>query len=192
MLFGFAIEGLILSAVLVHMVPMLAAIGIGAGVVIASLFGPAQVASRLTNMLFGKDVPQTWLAVISTVSLACGLAVLLLTAPSFAGSVAFAILFGLGSGLMSIVGGTLPLELFGRSAYGSYLGWISAARQVTSAVAPFGLTFLAGLTGMVPALWMAVAIGALGITCFLAIAIHGSRERHAAKAAAPGLTTEAA
>jgi MFS family permease len=192
MLFGFAVEGLILSAVLVHMVPMLAAVGIGAGVVVASLFGPAQVASRLINMLFGKDVPQTWLAVISTVSLACGLAVLLLTAPSFAGSVAFAILFGLGSGLMSIVGGTLPLELFGRSAYGSYLGWISAARQVTSAVAPFGLTFLVGLTGMVPALWMAVSIGTLGIACFLAIAIHQARIRSAAEAAAPGLSTEAA
>jgi MFS family permease len=192
MLCGFAVEGLILSAVLVHMVPMLAAVGIGAGVVVASLFGPAQVASRLINMLFGKDVPQTWLAVTSTVSLACGLAVLLLTAPSFAGSIAFAILFGLGSGLMSIVGGTLPLELFGRSAYGSYLGWISAARQVTSAVAPFGLTFLVGLTGMVPALWMAVSIGTLGMACFLAIAIHHARERHAAKAATQGLSTEAA
>jgi hypothetical protein len=194
MLSGFAVEGLILSAVLVHMVPMLAAVGIGAGVFVASLFGPAQVASRLINMLFGKELPQTWLAVTSTVSLASGLAVLLLTAPSVVGSIAFAILFGMGSGLMSIVGGTLPLELFGRSAYGSYLGWISAARQVTSAVAPFGLTFLVGLSGMVPALWVAVVIGLLGIACFFAIAIKDLHRRRLAEdlAAEGRLGSEAA
>ena len=54
MLAGFAVEGFVLSAVLVHMVPLLAAVGLGsAAVLVASLFGPSQVASRLINMLFG-------------------------------------------------------------------------------------------------------------------------------------------
>ena len=43
---------------------------------------------------------------------------------------------------MSIVGGTLPLELFGRAGYGAHVGWITAARQFSSAFAPFGLTFM--------------------------------------------------
>jgi MFS family permease len=172
MLAGFAIEGFVLSAVLVHMVPMLAALGLGvAGVFVAGLFGPAQVASRLVNMLFGAGVRQTWLAFGATGTLALGLAVLLITTPSIVGAMAFAILFGLGSGLMSIVGGTLPLELFGGSGYGGHVGWITAARQFSSAFAPFGLTFLMAGLGTVPALWVNVLIGLLGIAAFGMIAM---------------------
>ena len=75
MLAGFAIEGFVLSAILVHMVPLTAAVGLGAaGVFVASLFGPSQVASRFINMLFGSGVPQTWLALGATAALAAGLA----------------------------------------------------------------------------------------------------------------------
>ncbi|MGE0280467.1 MAG: arsenite efflux MFS transporter ArsK [Rhizobiaceae bacterium] len=170
MLAGFAVEGLVLSAILVHMVPLTAAIGLGAaGVFVASLFGPSQVASRLINMLFGQGLSQTWLAFGATTSLATGLVVLLMTAPSLPGAVAFAILFGLGSGLMSIVGGTLPLELFGRAGYGAFVGWITAARQLSAALAPFGFTLLLGRLGVFPALWVVVGMGLLGIVAFAAI-----------------------
>jgi hypothetical protein len=178
MLAGFAIEGFVLSAVLVHMVPMLGAVGLGtAAVLVAGLFGPAQVASRFVNMLFGRDVRQSWLAVGATGSLAAGLAVLVFTAPSVLGAAIFAILFGCGSGLMSIVGGTLPLELFGRSGYGAHVGWITAARQFTSAFAPVGLTFMMADLGTVPALWANTLIGLLGIAAFTTIALmHRARQ----------------
>jgi len=172
MLAGFAVEGFVLSAMLVHMVPLLASLGLGgAAVFVASLFGPAQVASRLVNMMFGGGVRQTWLAFGATGALALGLVVLLTTTPSVVGAIAFAILFGFGSGLMSIVGGTLPLELFGRSGYGGQVGWITAARQFTSAFAPFGLTFLSAALGAVSALWINVLIGFLGVVAFGAITL---------------------
>jgi MFS family permease len=177
MLSGFAVEGFVLSAILVHMVPLMTAVGLGSiGVFVASLFGPSQVAARFINMLFGSGVRQTWLAFGATMSLAAGLAILLLTAPSTWGAIAFAVSFGLGSGLMSIVGGTLPLELFGRSAYGAHVGWITAARQFTTAFAPFGLTLMTARLGTLTALWVNVAIGAAGIAAFGAIAV-GTRPR---------------
>ena len=159
---------------------------------VASLFGPSQVASRFINMLFGGGVPQTWLALGATAALAAGLAVLLLTAPSLPGAIVFAVLFGLGSGLMSIVGGTLPLELFGRAGYGAHVGWITAARQFSSAFAPFGLTFMMAAAGVFPALWINVLIGLLGIAAFAAIALTQRRLRNAASAskAAPALGAE--
>ncbi len=151
MLAGFAIEGFVLSAILVHMVPLTATVGLGtAGVFVASLFGPAQVASRFINMLFGHNLRQSWLAPLATALLAAGLLALLVSAPSVAGAALFTILFGLGSGLMSIVGGTLPLELFGRDGYGAHVGWVTAARQFSAAFAPFGLTVLMGRLGGVP------------------------------------------
>lgn len=170
MLLGFAIEGYALSAMLVHMVPLTQALGLGAaGLLVASLFGPAQVASRLVNLAFGAGLSQTWLAVISAVLMPVGIVILLFTTPWFAGAVIFAICMGLGSGLTSIVAGTLPLELFGRDGYGSRLGWCMSAKQVTSAIAPVAMSMsLAGI-GVHASLWVVIAAGMAGAIAFALI-----------------------
>ncbi|MBU0584235.1 MAG: arsenite efflux MFS transporter ArsK [Alphaproteobacteria bacterium] len=172
MMAGFAIGGLVLSSILIHMVPLLTAIGLGtAGTLAATLFGPSQVASRLINMLFGGRLSQALLAVIATLLLAVGLAVLLATAPSLPGIAAFVVLFGLGSGLVSIVGGTLPLEMFGRRGYGSRVGWMSAARQFSSSFAPFLFALMMARTSVpvsIGALWI---VAVLGVAVFTAICV---------------------
>ncbi|WP_421762344.1 arsenite efflux MFS transporter ArsK [Devosia sp.] len=180
MLCGFAIEGFVLSGVLLQVMPLLTALGLGASsVLVTSLFGPAQVLSRLVNMLFGKDLLSSWLAVIAAALLPTGLLVLTLTAPTLAGGVAFAILFGLGSGLTSIVSGALPLQLLGRERYGARLGWLSSARQVASAVAPFVFAVLIGAMGVPLTLWVVVGTGVAGIAVFFAIALLAGVKRPA-------------
>jgi hypothetical protein len=170
MLLGFAIEGFALSAMLVHMVPLTQALGLGtAGLLIASLFGPAQVASRLINLVFGGGLPQMWLAVIAAVLMPIGIVVLLSTIPWFAGAVIFAICMGLGSGLTSIVGGTLPLELFGRNGYGSRLGWCTSAKQVTSAIAPVLMSMSMAGIGVHGSLWVVTGAGLAGAAAFALI-----------------------
>jgi hypothetical protein len=170
MLLGFAIEGYALSAMLVHMVPLTQALGLGtAGLLIASLFGPAQVASRLINLMFGGGLSQAWLAVIATVLMPTGVVILLSTTPWFAGAVVFAVCMGLGSGLTSIVSGTLPLELFGRSGYGSRLGWCTSAKQVTSAVAPVAMSMSMAGIGVHGSLWIIMAAGLAGAAAFAVI-----------------------
>jgi MFS family permease len=162
----------VLSAILIHMVPLMTTLGLGtAGLIVSTLFGPAQVASRFINMLFGGRLPQRWLAVIAASLLPLGLLVLLATNPAVAGAVMFAILFGFGSGLTSIVGGTLPLELFGREGYGSRLGWVAAARQFTSALAPFALSWMIARAGPVATLSALVVVGAAGVIAFAAIVV---------------------
>jgi MFS family permease len=180
MLTGFAVEGFVLSSILVHMVPLTTALGMGtAGLLVAGLFGPSQVASRFINMLFGGRLPQIWLAVIAASLLPVALAVLLATTPSIAGAVLFAVLFGLGSGLTSIVGGTLPLELFGRAGYGAQLGWVTGARQLSSALAPFALSMAMAGTGVAVSLWATAAFGGIGILGFSGIVLVKRRCRRA-------------
>lgn len=170
MLAGFAIEGYALSAMLVHMVPLTQALGLGgAGLLVASLFGPSQVASRFINLVFGQGLSQAWLAVIAAVLMPVGIVILLLTTPSLAGAVVFAVCMGLGSGLTSIVGGTLPLELFGRKGYGRLMGWSTSAKQIASAVAPFGMSFAMEAVGVKPALLIVVAAGLSGTLALVAI-----------------------
>lgn len=176
MLLGFAIEGFILTAILMQIVPLLTGLGLeGNMLLITSLFGPAQVLSRLTNMVFGKGLAQTHLAIIAAALPPIGVAVVALTAPSPVGSVLFAVLFGLGSGLTSIVSGSLPLQLLGREKYGSRLGWLSSARQVASAVSPFCLALLMAGLGITGALWAIALLGLVSTLIFVAIAMLSRR-----------------
>lgn len=172
MLAAFAAEGLVLAAILVHMVPMMNAMGLAAaGLAVSMLFGPSQVASRLVNMVAGGRLAQTTLAVIAAVLLPIALLVLFGTSPWLPGVVVFAVLFGFGSGLASIVGGTLPLELFGRAGYGARLGWVTAARQFSSAFAPFAFAFALERWGVQAALSTGIALGAVGAGLFIVIAV---------------------
>ncbi|MBA3449429.1 MAG: arsenite efflux MFS transporter ArsK, partial [Pseudaminobacter sp.] len=188
MLAGFAIQGFVLSAILVHMVPLTAALGLGAtGLFVSALFGPAQVASRMINMLFGGRLAQSHLAIVASLLLPAGLIALLATTPWPPGAFLFVILFGLGSGLISIVGGTLPLEIFGRTGYGARLGWVTAARQFTSAFAPFALALMMAKTSVAGALWILVAASAGGVIAFLAIALIKWRDSRIAGQTANGI-----
>lgn len=172
MMAGFAIEGFVLSAILLHMVPLLIALGLGtAGVVVSTLFGPAQVASRLVNMVFGGRLPQVWLAVIATLLLPAGLAIALAGAPGVGAVALFVVFYGMGSGLISIISGTLPLEVFGREGYGTSVGWMSAARQFFSSFAPFVLAAAMAATSVRISLAGLLMVALAGVAVFVAIAL---------------------
>jgi len=167
---GFALEGFVLSALLVHMVPLLTAVGLGASaVLVGTLFGPSQVFSRFINMLAGRGLSQLVLAVISATLLVAGLSTLLTSAPWIYGAAAFAILFGLGSGLTSIVQGSLPLALFGSEGYGALLGRISAIRLIVSALAPFLFSVLMAHVGTWSALSVSIVLGIGAAAAFASI-----------------------
>lgn len=167
---GFALQSFVSSAVLVHLLPVLGALGLGlAGVMVSALFGPAQVASRLVNMLFGRDLPQLTLGIISAALLPAGMAVLVLTAPSSAGAVVFALLFGMGNGLYSIVGGTLPLALFGPEGYGARQGQVMSVRLVVGAAAPFLFALMAERLGASAALSLSALLGCGAVLAFALI-----------------------
>jgi hypothetical protein len=80
-------------------------------VVIGSLFGPAQVLSRLINMIFGIRLSPPVLAVIAAALMVVGILILGLSGSWLPGAVAFAICLGLGSGINSIAQGSLPLSV---------------------------------------------------------------------------------
>lgn len=170
MVAGLSLMSLLSSAVLVHLVPLLSGLGLGASAaLVGTLFGPSQVGSRLINMAFGKNLAPLHLAVLAAVLVSGGALVLLVTAPSFAGAMAFSVIFGMGNGLMSIVSGTLPLHLFGSEGYGRLQGKMMAARLILSALAPFLLSFAMETIGLAPALAVAVALGALAIAAMFGL-----------------------
>ncbi|CUX21533.1 arsenite efflux MFS transporter ArsK [Agrobacterium genomosp. 13] len=175
---AFSLSGFSLAAILAHMVPMLGAIGLGsAAVVIGSLFGPAQVMSRLINMVFGKHLSPPALAIVSAALMVAGAVILGMSGDWLPGAVAFAICLGLGSGINSIAQGSLPLYLFGSAGYGAITGKMAAARLATGATAPFAFAAAMNHFGTTISLFVIAALGTFGILAFGAVATSVRRER---------------
>jgi hypothetical protein len=101
--------------------------------------------------------------------MAAAVFLLIPTAPSVVGAIAFAVVFGLGNGLFSIVTGTLPLMLFGSDGYGKLQGRVMAARLIVSATAPFALAYMIGAIGVVRSLALTSAAGGLAVLVLVAI-----------------------
>ncbi|MCQ1851796.1 arsenite efflux MFS transporter ArsK [Neorhizobium galegae] len=170
MVAGFSLQSLVSSAVLVHMVPLLSGLGLGtSAALVGTLFGPSQVLSRLINMTFGRNLQPLRLALIAATLLPAGVVVLVLTAPSVPGAMLFAVIFGMGNGLLSIVTGTLPLTLFGSDDYGKLQGKMMSARLIVSAIAPFVLALSMQWLGFIWSLSITAALGAVAVFAFRAI-----------------------
>jgi len=178
---AFALLGFTLASILAHMVPMLGNLGLGgAAVVIGSLFGPAQVLSRLINMVFGTRLSPPVLAVIAAALMVIGILILGLSGSWLPGAVAFAICLGLGSGINSIAQGSLPLYLFGSDGYGAITGKMAAARLAMGAAAPFVFAMAMSQFGIGLSLFATAALGTVGTAAFVSVAMTTKRSLVAA------------
>lgn len=180
---GFALSGMLVAALTVHMVPLLQALGLGAAAfAIAAVMGPAQVAIRALNAAFWTRLHPVDVSLIAALALPLALSALLVTHGAAAG-VAFAALLGVGGGLASIVRGTLPLAVFGPSGYGALLGRLTGLRTLLAAVAPFLFALLMRHAGPQAAMAAALAVGFAGA---LPMAVLRARLARAAPPAAAG------
>lgn len=151
------------TAMAAHLPTLMQAAGgtLALAVLAGALIGPAQVAGRLAE--FGVLRRFSPLAVTRGATLTHplgALALWALGAPTAA--VAFAILHGLGNGIMTIAKGTLPLALFGPAGYGARQGWIALPGRALQGLAPW-------LFGLALERWGAGALGlsaALGLAAF--------------------------
>ena len=174
---GFALSGFVVSALSVHLVPVLQSAGLASGAFLASmLMGPMQVAIRLTDAVFWRGLHPLTVTVIAGAALPAALAVLVLAPPTFLAAAVFVALFGVGQGLQSIVKGTVPLALFGRAGYAELLGRLAAVRIVFTASAPYLFSAAQSVFGLRQTLVATCAVAVAAIVPFVAL-----RRRLAAK-----------
>ena len=77
---------------------------------------------------------------------------------------AFALLYGMSNGIMTINRGTLPLALFGPTGYATLLGWLAVPVLLAQATAP---TLAAPLVAALPALDVLLLGGGLAAAAVL-------------------------
>jgi MFS family permease len=147
----------VMTVIAVHLLTLMQARGmaLAAAVALGTLVGPAQVGGRLLEMALGRKAHPIWTLVASAALVALG-TILLFLAPGWAA--ASIILYGMGSGLRSIVRGTVPLALFGREGYAILMGRLSVPTLLATAAAP--------MLGV----WLLDAFGAEGTLLVLCLA----------------------
>ena len=129
------------------------------------MVGPAQVAGRVIEFTFLKrahPLLSAWLA-----TLAHPLGALCLGLLGTSAAAAFAVLHGLGNGILTIAIGTLPLLIFGAKGYGQRQGFLMVPARIVQAGAPF-------LFGMAVERWGDGALwfsAMLGVSACLALVI---------------------
>ncbi len=134
--FVFAATWFVSTAMASHLptVLQLAGAGLTAAVAVGALIGPAQVAGRLLEAGWLRRLHPLLSARAAALGHPLGVAVLVLVGPAAAG--AFAVLHGLGNGIMTIAKGTLPLAIFGPRGYGAMQGLLMAPTRLAQAAAP--------------------------------------------------------
>ncbi|WP_341676297.1 MFS transporter [Niveibacterium sp. SC-1] len=129
----------------------------------AALIGPMQVAGRIVEFTFGRH----WSAVrVGAVALVVTLASMLLLYLAGAATwtpLIFAVCYGAANGVMTIVRGTVPAELFGRERYGHLLGKLARPSFFAKAAAPLAVSLLLTSAG-----YDAMAVLLAGISFFAA------------------------
>ncbi len=166
--FVFASTWFISTAMATHLPRMLEATGatLTAAVAVGALIGPAQVAGRLLEFGFLRQVHPLLSARLAALAHPAGVAVLLIGGPAMAP--VFAILHGAGNGILTIAKGTLPLALFGPQGYGARQGWLMMPARVAQAAAPY-LFGLAVDSWGANALWLSGGIGLAAFSALLAL-----------------------
>ncbi|WP_295521653.1 MFS transporter [uncultured Pseudacidovorax sp.] len=156
--FVFAVAWFTSTAMAAHLPKLLLSAGatLAAAVAIAALVGPAQVAGRLIEFAFLTRAHPLLSARLATLS--HPLSALCLGLFGSSAAMAFAVLHGLGNGILTIAIGTLPLLFFGAKGYGQRQGLLMVPARIVQAGAPFLFGLAVERLG-VGALWISAGLG---------------------------------
>jgi MFS family permease len=168
---AFATYAFVPSGLSAHLLAIFGRAGLDAGTVVAigALFGPSQVAARLIEFAFARNLHPLWVARFALALLLCAFAMLALLGFSAPVAAAFAILFGAGNGLITITRGAVPLTLFGAAGYGRLIGRLAGPFLLMQAAAPLVMAFMVERASDPAALALAAAFVLTALVCFAAI-----------------------
>lgn len=161
---SFGITSILSTALVVHLVPIIEMSALGEDTyAVSMLVDPAMVLLRLGEALFWTHLNPIATTVLAALCFPVSIVLLMSGLPSLVPGCLFALFYGFGHGLNVIVGGTLPLYLFGRRGYAELLGQLDALRVAlgAGALAAFSAA-IAGL-GFGATMSLAALIGALAV-----------------------------
>lgn len=175
---AFTGNALVFSATQVHLMSMLQEkqLSAASAALVGAMIGPMQVTGRVLELAFASRLAASTIGILAMAFLPLSLWLLGVAGVQWPLLVAFAVIYGIGNGVMTIVRGAIAAELFGREAYGAINGAMAAPVIVAKAAGPLVAALLfAWLGGYDRTLGVLVVIGAASAAVF-ALSTRASRE----------------
>jgi len=165
---AFTANTLVFSALAVHLLTLLGSRGLSPSQAawVGALIGPMQVLGRVLEFVFLGQVRPSRLGALTLWLLPASLAVLLLAEGASPWIALFALLYGAGNGMMTIVRGALPAELYGREQYGAINGALATPVLLSKAAGPVLAAWLLGWLAPLPLIGVLAALGAVAALLF--------------------------
>lgn len=167
----FSLTGFISWGLPLQLVELLRAFGhpVAFAVFVGSLMGPAQVASRLAEMIFGRSLGILTVGLIATALMPFAMLLPVFSPASAPAAIAFVVAFGLSAGAMTVVRNVAPLALFGKATYATMSGRLNLPLNIVFAMSPMVFAFAMRHAGPIATLLVAfgTALVALGIMAML-------------------------
>ncbi|MES2025247.1 MAG: MFS transporter [Pseudomonadota bacterium] len=167
---AFTFNALVFSAMSLHLMSILQSRGISPAyaAAIGAMVGPMQVVGRIIETTIGRKASSYKVGLIAMCLLPLGLALLFAPNQWLLIYVVFAAMYGISNGVMTIVRGTLPAELYGRESYGAVSGAMAAPVMIAIAAGPFVASLLYTATsGYIGTLLVLIVIAAFGAVLFI-------------------------
>jgi predicted MFS family arabinose efflux permease len=178
-----AFAGFLSSALSAHVIGLLTSSGLTAhdAVLVSSLIGPMQVAGRVAEFTFGRHLRPLTVGTLAFGLLALALLMLTQVRGAWIAALVFAGLYGWSNGVMTIVRGTVPGELFGHRQFGALLGRLARPQFIAKAIAPLALTLVFAIDpARTLSLYALAGVGLVALVAFR-LAVRASRGKRSGR-----------
>ena len=153
-----------------HIIPLLTERGFSLPSIIAAytLVGPFQVIGRIFVLALERKINLRLAGIIATSLPVIGIGLLMLATPGSPALYWFAIFYGGGMGIKTIVQATAGSEFLGREGYGALQGTFAGINYAVQAATPFALAALwSAMGGYKQVIWVLFAGTALSAFAFI-------------------------
>jgi MFS family permease len=165
-LFAFALTltSFVFGSLAIHLITFMEGLGVSlvAAVWLASIKGIAQFGGRLVELIWGQKLHPLTIALIAV---ACvGFSFMALGVHL---TLVYVVLYGIGQGLLTIIRGSVPLELFGSKGYGELTGRLTTPSLLIAAFSPLLFGIVLEKYGAYNGLFFLLFISILAIVPFM-------------------------
>ncbi|MEM1361954.1 MAG: MFS transporter [Pseudomonadota bacterium] len=176
---AFPLIGMAVALTLAHVIPILieGGLSLGHAVLAASLIGPMQVLGRLVMLRVAGHVGPVIMALLSFTSILIAMLILTQLNGLPAIALAFALLFGAGYGMESILKPMVMADVLGRDGFGIISGFMAMPYLAAVAMAPQIGSVLWGVGGYNLALLVGAGAAAVALSIMSALYWHLNETR---------------
>lgn len=166
---AFTANMLAFSAMSIHLITLLNERGMSAAdaVMLAAIVGPMQVLGRIGEYTIGKRFRATQIATVALAMLPAALLMLQMAGVNWPLLLLFVTTYGMSNGIITIVRGVIPAEIYGRERYGAINGALAAPVLAARSLGPLVAAVIWSTAGGYDAvIWTLLAVGLLSALSF--------------------------